>query len=86
MQSWTERGRQIRQAVEPQTLVEMIGTGRILVEHHKGIQSYGEQEILVGTSYGCLRITGEHLRLCCMSREQLFVAGSIHLVTPERCG
>lgn len=86
MHSWKERAGQAREFAAPQTLVEMVGTGRILVEHHKGIRSYGDREILVGTTYGSLRITGEHLHLCCMSREQLFVAGTIHAVTPERSG
>ena len=67
-----------------QTLAELLGDGRLLVERHKGILQYGNEEILVGTTYGALRVCGEGLRLCCMSREQLFVAGTIRSVRAER--
>ena len=71
-------------SMKPQTLAELLGDGRLLVEHHRGILSYGTEEILVGTTFGALRVCGEGLRLCCMSREQLFIAGSIRLVRTER--
>lgn len=67
-----------------QTLAELLGDGRLLVERHRGILQYGTEEILVGTTYGALRVCGENLRLCCMSREQLFVAGAIRSVRAER--
>lgn len=67
----------------PKTLVELLGRTRVLVEHHKGILGYGTEEILVGASFGMLSITGKDLRLCCMSREQLFVAGRIDGVRLE---
>ena len=67
----------------PRTLVEIIGKQRILVEHHRGILRYGTEEIQVGTGYGSLRIKGEELRLCCMSRQQLFISGRIDNLTLE---
>ena len=71
------------EAVTPKTLVELLGRTRVLVEHHKGILGYGTEEILVGASFGMICITGKDLRLCCMSREQLFVAGRIDGVRLE---
>ncbi len=46
-----------------QTLVEAVGTKRVLVEHHKGIVSYGDQEIRVQTlveAVGTKRVLVEH--------------------------
>lgn len=69
--------------IKPRTLVEVIGKKRVLVEHHRGILGYGTEEILVGTGYGVLRIRGAELRLCCMSRQQLFVSGRIDSLALE---
>ena len=69
-----------------QSLIELKGTERLLIEHHRGILSYGTQEILAGTSFGRVRVQGENLHLCCMSREQLFIVGTIQGVILEREG
>lgn len=71
--------------LEPSTLVELLGTRRVLVEHHKGIVGYGSEEIRVGTSYGVVRVLGNGLRLCCMNREQVFISGEIQGIAME-CG
>ena len=34
-------------------------------------------EILVGATFGALHVRGAELRLCCMSRSQLVIRGSI---------
>lgn len=69
--------------VSPRTLVEVWGQQRVLVEYHRGILGYGSEEILVGATFGAIRIRGAGLRLCCMSREQLFVSGEILCVELE---
>ncbi len=86
MQTKQNRRQQKMPTAKPQTLAELLGDGRLLVEHHRGILSYGTEEILVGTTFGYLRVCGEELRLCCMSREQLWIAGSIRTIHSERCG
>lgn len=65
------------EAMKPRTLVEVLGRSRVLIEHHKGILGYGTEEIMVGATYGMVIVSGEALRLCCMSREQLFISGTI---------
>lgn len=67
-----------------QTLVEAVGTKRVLVEHHRGIVSYADQEIRVASTYGVVSIQGEGLRLCCMNREQVFLSGQIKSISMER--
>lgn len=66
-----------------QTLVEVVGDRRVLVEHHRGILVYGTQEISVGATFGVLRVSGCGLRLCCMNREQLFISGQIQSIALE---
>lgn len=77
MNTWKEFTRRQRDSFSPRTLVELLGQQRILVEHHRGIRGYGSEEIRVGATFGTLLIRGENLRLCCMSREQLFISGKI---------
>lgn len=83
MRSWKQLSQRPAQAVKPRTLVEIWGKTRVLVERHKGILAYGTKEIVVGATFGMLRVTGQELRLCCMSREQLFISGRIEGVTLE---
>ncbi len=68
-----------------QTLVEVLGKRRVLVENHRGILNYGTEEICVGATFGSLRISGSELRLCCMNREQLFIVGLVESISLE-CG
>lgn len=78
MKNWKDRltGEQ-GNALTPRTLAEVYGKDRVLVEHHRGIQSYGTECIRIGATYGQLLVEGEGLRLCCMSRSQLVICGTI---------
>lgn len=84
MEVWKEMAKAAENVGMKQTLVEVVETRRLLIEYHRGIMSYGTQEIVVGASFGRIRVTGEGLRLCCMSREQLFIAGQLQGITLER--
>ncbi len=77
MKNWKAIAGTTADRVKPKTLVELWGTGRVLVEHHRGVMRYGTEEILVGTTFGVLSVCGQELRLCCMSREQLVIAGKV---------
>ena len=59
------------------TLLELLGQQRLVVEHHRGIVCYGEEEIVIKASYGLVSITGKNMSLCRMSREQLCIRGRI---------
>lgn len=63
-----------------QPLVEISGTGRVLVENHQGIFAYGQEEIQIKVSYGSLVVKGSCLELACMSKEQLIITGHIDSV------
>lgn len=84
MKPWTQWfGQQMQGTSGTQmgkTLMEILGKERVVIEHHRGIQCYGTDEILVRTTFGQLRISGSGLKLCCMSREQLCITGRVDAV------
>lgn len=67
-------------------LVEISGTGRVLIEHHQGVVAYGCNEIRVRVRYGSLAVCGSNLNLARMSREQLVICGCIDSVCLFRNG
>ena len=58
-------------------LVELCGDSRVLIENHSGVLSYGQNEITVRVSFGCVRVTGQNMRLAEMHRDQLVIFGQI---------
>ena len=83
MRDWKSGIRADAGGLRPKTLVELYGNERVLIEEHRGILSYGDEEIRVGTSFGVAVIQGMELRLCCMSRSQLVIRGRIACVRTE---
>ena len=80
MKQWNSR---LREEITPRTLTELYGNERLLVEHHRGIVSYGTEQIRIRATYGYLITEGENLRLCCMNRTQLVICGRIRCVRME---
>ena len=83
MRDWKSGIRADAGGLRPKTLVELYGNERVLIEEHRGILAYGDEEIRVGTSFGVAVIRGMELRLCCMSRSQLVIRGRIACVRTE---
>ena len=67
-----------------QTIVEMAGYSRVLIENHKGVRAYGREKIVVGVGYGLLTVCGCNLELQHMSKEQLVIRGRIDGVNLHR--
>ena len=65
-------------------LIEIAGAGRVLIEKHRGIASYGEEEICVYVSFGRVCIYGNGLALACMTQERLVITGEILMVTLQK--
>lgn len=61
-------------------LVEIMGDGRVLIEHHRGVVAYGCQEICVRVRYGIVSICGRSLYLARMTGEQIVICGCIDAV------
>lgn len=71
------------EALPGQSVVELLGDGRVLVERHCGVTEYGRERIQVRMKYGSLCIQGCGLELASMSSEQLVITGRIdgvHLI------
>ena len=65
-------------------LVELAGTGRVLIENHMGVTQYGSQQIQVQVSYGHILICGSGLELARMTHEQLVITGCVRSVSLHR--
>lgn len=77
MGGWLERLSMQDEALPAQTLVELLGDRRVLIEHHRGITEYSRDRIQVRVKYGIVCIVGEHLELCKMTGDLLVIAGRI---------
>ena len=58
-------------------LIEIAGDRRVLVEHHKGVSEYGENQIGILVKFGTVIVLGSGLRLSLMSKDRLIVSGCI---------
>ncbi|MBE6925340.1 MAG: sporulation protein [Ruminococcaceae bacterium] len=63
-----------------QPIVELVGQQRVLIENHRGVVQYGDTEICIRVSYGCVRVCGRDLRLMRMNKEQLIISGCVENV------
>ncbi len=62
-------------------LFTMMGREEITIENHKGILSYSEESIRIGTKVGVCAISGKDLHLKQLSGELLVICGTIVGVT-----
>lgn len=67
-----------------QSLVELAGDRRVLIEKHRGVVAYGCKEICVKVQYGLLSVRGDDLMLARMTKEQLVITGRIDCVAIRR--
>lgn len=63
-----------------QTVVEVIGEGRVLVEGHNGVLEYNDCEIGAKVGYGVIKISGSNLKLTYMNKNKLVVSGTVHCI------
>lgn len=57
--------------------LEMVGDRELRMEHHRGILSYGPEEILVSGGPFVVKIRGRELDLRAMTGMELYVTGYI---------
>ena len=69
-----------------QTLVELFGTERVIIENHKGICQYSDTKICIKSLYGFVSVLGKNLYIIRMSKERLIICGEIFQIIPERKG
>ena len=63
-----------------QTVIELIGEGRVFVEGHEGVSAYSGEEVCVQVRFGVAKITGSNLKLTQISKIQLIISGDITAV------
>lgn len=60
--------------------IELIGKRELRMENHRGILSYGEEEISVSGGNLLVTIRGKGLKIAAMSAGALFITGTIEAV------
>lgn len=72
------------EAMPFQSVVEIVGYRRVLIERHLGVKAYSREKIIVKMGYGFLQICGKCLEVGRMSREQLIIRGEIDSIALQR--
>jgi sporulation protein YqfC len=72
------------EAIPGQTVVELFGDRRVLIEHHQGVTEYGKDRIGVRVRYGSICVCGQALELARMRTDQLVITGRIDSVVLSR--
>lgn len=67
-----------------QSIVELTGDCRVLIEHHRGVSQYSREKIGVKVKCGIICISGNGLELTQMKKEHLVIRGRIESVTVHR--
>ena len=57
--------------------LELVGTGELRMENHKGILAYGAQAIHISGGAYVVKVTGEGLELRAMTGIELLITGRI---------
>lgn len=73
----TERADLPGESLPSQTILEVYGDDRVLIENHQGVTEYSDQQIGVRVHYGSVSVSGSGLHLCRITGCQLVIAGRI---------
>ena len=69
-----------------ESVVELVGERRILVENHRGVTEYGHERICIRLRCGILTVCGKNLELARMTKELLVITGTVDSVALQRRG
>ena len=58
--------------------LELVGTGELRMERHKGILAYGDREIHISGGAYVVKVAGEQLELRAMTGMELLITGQIN--------
>lgn len=84
---WTKFTDGMHMSMEPlpgQSVVEIAGSQRVLIENHFGVKVYSCEKIVAKVQFGYVCVSGCGLELMRMTKEQLVICGSIHQVSLRR--
>lgn len=57
--------------------IELVGSGELRMENHRGILAYGTEEIHVSAGSYIVKISGQNLTLRAMTALELLITGTI---------
>ena len=60
-----------------QSLIEIVGNCRVLIENHKGITHYSREKVCVRINRGVACVCGSGLTIAVMRKERLVICGKI---------
>lgn len=60
--------------------IELIGTGELRMQQHRGILAYGPEEIHISGGKLVVRVKGSGMELRAMTPTELLITGEIHAV------
>lgn len=69
-----------------QSILELMGDSRVLIEQHRGVKEYSREKIGVKVRFGVICVCGCGLELIHMTKEQLVIRGRIDAITIQRRG
>ena len=69
-----------------QSLVEIAGESRVLLENHLGVVAYSNEEIVIKVKFGTVSVCGCGLEMIRLTMEQLVIRGRIDSVSLHRGG
>lgn len=72
------------EALPSQSIVEIAGERRVLIENHFGIKAYSQEKIVINVKFGFVNVCGCSLEILRMTKEQLIIRGRIDAVTLQR--
>lgn len=67
-----------------QSIVEIAGENRVLIENHLGVKGYTREKIIVAVGFGEIHVCGRCLELRRMSKRCLVILGEIGQITLNR--
>lgn len=67
-----------------QTIAEIAGDRRVLVENHCGVKAYSRENIQINVKFGTLCVNGGDLEIIKMTKAQLIISGNIDAVSIQR--
>lgn len=77
----TEQMDLMGEPVPGQSIVELGGDRRVLIENHFGITQYSRDRICIKVTFGFITVFGCDLELSRMTRQQLIICGRIDSVS-----
>lgn len=73
----TEAAELGQESMPGETVVELLGTRRVLIENHLGVSGYCAERVIVHVKFGWVCVSGSNLELLHMTRSQLVIRGQI---------